>query len=360
MMSEKPLMLKEYLELEYDEESSDGLDYYPGLAYASTVRHLIDAELRGGARLIRTRSTNALAKFSALVKLKLLPFSNSIPERTISRSFSKRLEGSFWNKKNKKKKKRRGKNEEDAGGRRSDVDKNRISDGDNTKATGHREPSVVGSSESMECHSEEEKEQLSPVSVMDFPYEEDEEEEDETTSPSFHERIAHIERVKLQLLQKIRHFECLGELDPVDLGEAFEAQAESPVHVASSDGEEEKCREGSSAWALLKALKASSTVDPVDCSVQKLLVDFFIERLSCSDGGSSRSDGHDSADLLEAAREWIDGGGRGWELRDEIMKMECNGRWRCFEEEEREFAMELDVVLFESLVDELVRDLVSR
>lgn len=47
------------------------------------------------------------------------------------------------------------------------------------------------------CRSEQEKEQLSPVSIMDFPRQgdeaEDEEEDDESSSPGFEQSLANIE-----------------------------------------------------------------------------------------------------------------------------------------------------------------------
>lgn len=106
-MAEKPLMLKDYLEIEIDSqaESSDGFPCYPRLADAATVRHLLAAELRGGAgkRFACPRSAKggALTRISAAIKLKLLPFSAAEGrngEGFLSRSFSKRLRGSFWKK----------------------------------------------------------------------------------------------------------------------------------------------------------------------------------------------------------------------------------------------------------------------
>lgn len=54
-----------------------------------------------------------------------------------------------------------------------------------------------------ECNSssEEEKEQLSPLSVMEFPFE-GEEEEDQTSPPSFHHTL-----LKLQSMYLIHFFE---------------------------------------------------------------------------------------------------------------------------------------------------------
>lgn len=124
-MARKPLMLKDYLELDCDSESvgkgfwqapmraSDADD--DADADAATVRRLLDAELRGGSggrRLPRTRSMSAMTRISAVINaIKLLPFavassSNSAScgehrsgqEGILSRSFSRRLRGSFWRK----------------------------------------------------------------------------------------------------------------------------------------------------------------------------------------------------------------------------------------------------------------------
>lgn len=122
-MALKPLMLKDYLELDCDSESvGKGFWQAPMRASdadadAATVRRLLDAELRGGSggrRLPRTRSMSAMTRISAVINaIKLLPFavassssSNSAScgehrsgqEGLLSRSFSRRLRGSFWRK----------------------------------------------------------------------------------------------------------------------------------------------------------------------------------------------------------------------------------------------------------------------
>ncbi|XP_072963067.1 uncharacterized protein [Typha angustifolia] len=406
-MAEKPLMLKDYLALDSYSESCDGFRCYPRLADAATVRHLIDAELRGGGGRIRTRSKGALRRISAAIKLKLLPFSSSTAvgsnqEGSLSRSFSKRLKGSFWNKRAKED----DEIEEGIGERPSfecpspvvsscsswsDSDSSgsdflpssiassekesspprspcgntnttasKVGDEAVENATGHRDQK----GELLECPSEEEKEQLSPVSVMDFPFEDEEDDEEATTttaSPSFRHANARIERTKLQLLQKIRRFDSLAELAPVDLEERF---ATCDDHVASSDGGdhedvEEESTEGM-AWGLLGVLKSGSAIDP-DESLEKLLVDFFTERLSCTD--HERSTCGTPTGLLEAAREWINGEGCCWELQDgnrgemEIIEMEKNGRWRCFEEDERVLGSDLEGLVLDSLVEELVSEI---
>lgn len=109
-MSDKPLMLKDYLELDPNSDPIDGFERY------TSMRHLLQAELRGrsasGRQLIRTRSRNALMKLSSLIKLDFLLLScspSSINKGSRSRNFLKKNQsGSFW--------KKRGTDEERKGG----------------------------------------------------------------------------------------------------------------------------------------------------------------------------------------------------------------------------------------------------
>ncbi|XP_038978658.1 uncharacterized protein LOC103716876 [Phoenix dactylifera] len=430
MTGQKPLMLKEYLELDSDLESCSGSGCTLRRGDSTTMRFLLEAELRRGeGRLVRARSKGTLTRLSAVIHaLRLLPFGasssrcRSCHDRFLTRSLSKRFRGSF--------RKKRGKEEEnetrvrvkdivrlssfeeegeerksfelasplvgsrsswwelaflrssigsseclgeiDAAGDVTGNDKNgsppprsptgRMAVGGDSVSvetpTGHRAPK----SERMECPGcqSEEKEQLSPVSVMDFPYEE--EEEEPSPSPSFQQSLANIERTKLHLLQKIRRFEGLAELEPMDLEDrlsSFEDQLESSEHVASDEGEDGHIETVEMrAWDLLWDLEARARVGPL---IEKLLVDFFIERLSSSDSVDhdrpSRCRTHvritsgarEPVEILKAAREWIDG-------EAEIKEMEVNGRWRCFHEEEEELAVDLVDVIFGSLVGELVLD----
>ncbi|GLT43917.1 hypothetical protein SLA2020_178420 [Shorea laevis] len=62
----------------------------------------------------------------------------------------------------------------------------------------------------------EEEEQQSPVSVLGFQYEEDEE-----PISSFNQSLAHMERAKQKLMQRIRHFEETVDWVAEDMGEIF-------------------------------------------------------------------------------------------------------------------------------------------
>ncbi|CAL9092602.1 unnamed protein product [Musa textilis] len=467
MMAQKPLMLKDYLELEWNSESSGaGFRCVPRRANDdATVRYLVEADLRGGGgrKLPRTRSMSALTKISAVFNaVRLLPFTaatasspdsgRSRQEGSPSRSFSERLRGSFWRRKGKEGEENKAKVrdivrlrsfEEETGDDRASLDfpspvvsscssfsesdsfgsgflpssiassettddatatdttgdvkkhsprtspscstigLNIIAEDAEASVSGHRRAAKASESqseESPECQSEE-KEQLSPVSVMDFPSEEDEEEEeDDTTSPSFHHSLAKLERTKLQLLQKIRRFECLADLHPIDLDRHFASsddRSESTDCVALTDVDEEEAdvrglRE-KKAWGLLGELKTDCHVGPGTC-VEKVLVDFFIQGLSSS--GDDAVPGRPSwwrnsilrrepaeRPMLETSRDWIEGKS----CRDlddyhgeaTLRDMEGNGRWRCFEEEEEAVGADVEDLVLGSLMEELVVTLAS-
>ncbi|KAJ3706661.1 hypothetical protein LUZ61_010366 [Rhynchospora tenuis] len=411
MMSEKPLMLKDYLE---QDSTWDPIDEFG--RYAS-MRHLLEVELRGGRQLIRTRSKSALLKLSSLIKLDFILLScspSSINKRSRSRNFSKKNQstGSFC--------KKRGSEAERKGGdvRVKDIVKLRSfnvptsplassssssssswSESDSTgsdflrSSNGSSEfiPDIephctgvdekcspvrtetshggsqkkVGTSESTGCNSEEEeKDQLSPVSIMDFPYEEEEIEEEESISDSsFHANLASIERAKQALLQKIRRFESLAELVPVDLDEQFSAVDEGSSGNPASDDDDDDVNEEEisvemQAWKLLDHIKFNSSIRIEGC-IEKLLLEFLIEGLNCN----SQIDSFASAKLVNAASEWIESRSHCWEHRDcrgemEIGQMDWNGRWRCFEEEQQELAVCLASGVFGSLMDELVVEMV--
>jgi hypothetical protein len=82
-------MLKDYLELDSNSDPIHGFERY------TSMRHLLEVELRGGSR-------NALLKLSSLIKLDFLLLScspSSINRRSRSRNFLKKNHsGGFWNK----------------------------------------------------------------------------------------------------------------------------------------------------------------------------------------------------------------------------------------------------------------------
>ncbi|KAM0946775.1 hypothetical protein DsansV1_C08g0079101 [Dioscorea sansibarensis] len=200
---------------------------------------------------------------------------------------------------------------------------------------------------------ESEKEQLSPVSVMDFPYDQDEEEE--STSYDFQQSLANIEMSKHQLLQKIRRFECIAELEPLDLDPLFEDE-----QVANEDDEVL-----TRALELVKQLKDIS-VTTVNDNIEKILLDFFTDGIcSMRNDVISNNDHYQKKEqlLLKEGINWlnqVEYSVGEYDLSVAYLKeMEKNGRWRCFKDDETEVGMDLELDVMESLLDELVLDLLA-
>ncbi|XP_077243134.1 DUF4378 domain protein isoform X2 [Tasmannia lanceolata] len=190
------------------------------------------------------------------------------------------------------------------------------------------------------------KEQFSPVSVLDFPYEE----EEETPSSSFQQSLANMERRKQQLMQKIRCFESLAQLEPVDLEKRI------AISENSNEEEDEKPR------VLLKLLK-TSLGESRKTNLDRLLLDFFREGLQTNVHRREEAKGNEcEEELLSEASDWIEGCGemgKGVEDNSEVRvrEMERGGKWRKFGEEEEELAVEMESGVFSSLVEELLIDL---
>lgn len=208
------------------------------------------------------------------------------------------------------------------------------------------------------CHLDEEREQeqrLSPVSVMDFQSQQDGDDdcnddghsEDEGTSPTFEPSLANIQRSSGQqlLLQRLRRFEQLAELDTPDTG----------------NGELDSVQDNPNAERGLVPEAGSPSPCPAH-RFKKLLEDFFREGLSpCHSAGAS-DDPELETSLLETAKAWLDGrrcalirSDQEAEVEEEIERL---GRWRCFGEDDREpMSSDVECGIFCCLVEELVEDL---
>ncbi|CAD6211709.1 unnamed protein product [Miscanthus lutarioriparius] len=257
--------------------------------------------------------------------------------------------------------------------------------------------SKEGSSSGSEA---DDKEQLSPVAVMDFPFDDDDELTDAglvCSLPSF--SLARLQRRKTH---KIRRFGSRDELAPLDL-EARLATTSDPDGPAADVPPQQQmihCRTGDAATptcagsvvhdvpdevddliSLLMGTPVSADLDDVS---ERLLLDFFVEMKR------RRSEAHDAeAELLlagpaaaggvlrrkaervvdgeaavaAAARGWLEGmGTERWGLADVlsggaaiVAEMEQGRRWMQVGEEEREVGAVVAGMLVDQLVGEVVR-----
>lgn len=214
--------------------------------------------------------------------------------------------------------------------------------------------STYSGANTKEWPNEEEKEQLSPVSVLDCPFEDDE----EISSP-FESKLARLEGTKKKLLHKLRRFECLAQLEPVDLekrislSELNHEAPQSPMQPCSMSDNKEGNQTEQKAQELLNLVK--TTPHGTKSTAEKLLFDFFRERV----------DQENEFELLKAAEDWVIGNSQEllqrWEVQDGrkvyVRDMEKGGKWRILVEEKEEVALDVEVEVWTSLLNELSDDL---
>ncbi|GLU00584.1 hypothetical protein SLE2022_179400 [Rubroshorea leprosula] len=202
----------------------------------------------------------------------------------------------------------------------------------------------------------EEEEQQSPVSVLGFQYEEDEE-----PVSSYNQSLAHMEREKQKLMQKIRHFECVAKMDPTNLEEWMTMEEEEDDDDDDDDAKEETDGIEKKAKWLLDHAKATSSLGTDKNNMDKLLLDLFREELY-KNKDHGRNDGIEN-EMVRIAESWINRESReivDWVAEDmgEIFLRDVDrGGWSKFEEEQEELAFEVECGMVNYLVDELLGDL---
>uniref|UniRef100_A0ACD5TTR3 Uncharacterized protein n=1 Tax=Avena sativa TaxID=4498 RepID=A0ACD5TTR3_AVESA len=267
----------------------------------------------------------------------------------------------------------------------------------------------------------EDKQQLSPVSVLDFPFHDEEDDGDERSdagtcscSPSFLHCQPDLQRSN-SVLHKIRRLDLDGlapqaGVDPrADLEPRFAASDDSSVASASDDTQQAHSGSSSSAATTTSTSTAPSCDDEQhpcpddaerpepdlrhrllarvlkdqggslttsdDVATERLLLEFFAEgldrRRSPKAGpvvGTVKPSDHDrdEAALVRAAKEWVQGLGTRWGVEDVLFAgpaaladMDRERRWACVGEEQREVAATVEWLLMDALVAELVRDMAA-
>ncbi|XP_038906459.1 uncharacterized protein LOC120092443 [Benincasa hispida] len=200
---------------------------------------------------------------------------------------------------------------------------------------------------------DEEKEQLSPVSVLDFPFED----EDQDISSSFNCNINLVEGKKQKHREKSKRLEKGMELEPVDLKKRFTDISVIGQHFTLITKKEHQMEE--KAFEFLKLLKSTTK------STENLLLDFFHQKLEEHEATATNSD-FDQAHLLKFTQNWIDGDAgdmmvMGWESPEErifyIKDMEVAGKWTSFAGEKEELVAEFEAEVWISLFNDLLIDL---
>ncbi|GMY30199.1 hypothetical protein FCV25MIE_25441 [Fagus crenata] len=226
----------------------------------------------------------------------------------------------------------------------------------------------------------EEKEQFSPVSVLDSPFEDDE----EISSP-FESSLACIEGTKQKPMHKTRRIECLAQLEPLDLEKRialseFNHEApQSPMlpycSLSTQDNntfnkKEVNQTEQLKAQELLDLIRTKSSPSTgVKFKVDNLLLDFIRERIEEINNANAstrrRCDNEFQHELLKVTEDWFSGQPQelllGWEVQDGrkvyVKDMEKGGKWSILVEEKEEVALEVEIEVLNTLLSELLLDL---
>ncbi|KAK4338362.1 hypothetical protein RND71_042849 [Anisodus tanguticus] len=215
----------------------------------------------------------------------------------------------------------------------------------------------------------EEKEQFSPVSTLDCPFDG----EDEVSSP-FQHRLTCSEGTTKKLIKKIKRFECLTELEPLNLDKRIassELERESLLNNSSEtevNEEEDKQTVESKALDLVQELKASMPSYSLKLKAEKLLFDFFKERIlnACENPKELTKSDEFKNKLLQVAKDWINGKPINvlldWKVQENrmayIRAIDSRGEWNNTELEKQEVILELEVQVFASLMNELLIDII--
>ncbi|KAG8382300.1 hypothetical protein BUALT_Bualt05G0062500 [Buddleja alternifolia] len=237
----------------------------------------------------------------------------------------------------------------------------------------------------------EEKEQFSPVSVLDCPFDDDQDEVSSSSSP-FQHRLARMEGTKKKLMKKIKRFECLAELEPVNLAKRFSPRDSnnksngSPLPNSSAstdekfksdieveeeeDDEHEENRAEQKALDLLHHIEDTLPSYGIRLKADKLLMDFFKEKIiGRKVHFEEQRDGYSfDEEILEEAENWINERKirelfLQWEVPSNrkvyVKDMEKGGEWKksSLDQENREVAVELETKVFAALLNELLIDI---
>lgn len=183
---------------------------------------------------------------------------------------------------------------------------------------------------------------------------------------------------KYKFMAKNGKFGSLSQLDPLNLETQMELTGleddethKSPAKARSLSVHNNMfidVKQERSAHDLLKLVNGKISLNHllVDDNV---LLDFFKEKIMENKANNSTAEGYNKAleKELDVAQDWISGQPQemftGWEVKDSrivyVRDMERKGKWRNFDEEKEELVLELELVIFTSLLNETILHLLS-
>lgn len=220
--------------------------------------------------------------------------------------------------------------------------------------TGVSNKTEVGPKEESGC---DEKDYQSPVSTLDFRFEE----YDGGSVSSFDQSLANTQKTKKKLMQKLHRFEILAKVNPLNLDEWMSSTDDSSSFKEEKEGYDVEER----AMELLSNVKVMCSIWSCKSHVEQLLLDFFTEELTENMSRQSIDEKREN-EMIKRAKAWMKeenrsaiGGGMEVNREGCVREMEKRGKWEKLEEEQEELALEIESDLLDILVDEVLSDVCS-
>ncbi|XP_058734059.1 uncharacterized protein LOC131605753 [Vicia villosa] len=190
-----------------------------------------------------------------------------------------------------------------------------------------------------------EKEQFSPVSILDCPFEDEEEIKSSFMINSF------FQGAENKHIQKTRHFENISSIEPLVLDLEDEPRNYSSKQCSLSVIESN-----------IGDNKNKDELNKLMINTEKLLFDYLEQRIEENDN----ADYSKNLNLFNVVDDWMRGKPQepylGWEVKEGryvyISEMERRGEWKNYDQETEQLVLELENDVLSSLVNEIVLDLV--
>lgn len=222
---------------------------------------------------------------------------------------------------------------------------------------------------------EEEKEQCSPVSVLDPVFEDDDdghehEDEDENKDYGYDHECSYaiVQRAKKQLLHKLRRFEKLAELDPIELEKRMLEEEQDDDYdnsIYGLDEEEEcedepesSCREKNVDNFVMEVLNKSSfhSLRQIPEDMKRLVSDLIVEEGREQNAFDNREEMANR--VCKRFESWKEVESNTIDMMVEQDFRRELDRWKLDQEQVGETALEIELAIFGLLVQELSDELV--
>ncbi|KAL6998114.1 hypothetical protein U1Q18_008242 [Sarracenia purpurea var. burkii] len=222
---------------------------------------------------------------------------------------------------------------------------------------------------------EEEKEQCSPVSVLDPPFQDDDGGNENGDDGDIYDpecSYATVQRAKQQLLHKLRRFEKLADLDPIELERRMVEEQDDEDQLEEEEEEEEECEEeaGSSlSWyrekkvdGLVREIVLGKSLGfhlgKVPADMKRLVLDLVVEEREKNGGGAEDNIETVVTRVCKSLDSWKEVESNTIDMMVELdFRREVDDGWKRNGKEVGETAREIEIAILGFLVQDVSEEL---